>query len=170
MEVNQETFRHAPETWSTAECERISKRVWKDGLGTPYPFPGYIPGPFGPQRSYNGPIERNGELWKAEYYPFPEIPSQFRIIAALSWGYRLVELARVTPCDFTASFNAVTPWKLKELKTIGFEIVGILPKFTCMRDIRKVFQNAGISSTDEFNRGRSFLLHDDRVAVCMQPG
>jgi hypothetical protein len=35
---------HRPpaEQWDAAKCERMARRIAKDGMGTPYPFRGYI--------------------------------------------------------------------------------------------------------------------------------
>jgi len=64
-----EYFQHPAETWNKQKCEKIANSIAKDGLGTPYPFRGYIgsststPPKYGSVR-YNGGCIRNEEWYQ----------------------------------------------------------------------------------------------------------
>lgn len=89
-------YQHPQETWDAKKCEKLAKRTAKDGMGTPYPFKGYIgssascPPAFGPVR-YNGGCERNGEWYQGENRPFPILAEGFEIVTVPSWGWRIVK-------------------------------------------------------------------------------
>lgn len=84
------------ETWSVKKCEHLAKHVATDGLGTPYPFCGYIgsgysiPPRFGPIR-YNGGVVAGDEWYPGEYRPFPNLPEGFEIVYVSTWGWRLID-------------------------------------------------------------------------------
>lgn len=92
-------YQHKQETWDRAKCERMARHVAKDGMGTPYPFKGYIgssasvPVAFGLQM-YNGLVERGGGLYAGENFPFPKLARGFRIVHVVSWGWRIVKGAK----------------------------------------------------------------------------
>jgi len=91
-----EYFQHPAETWNKQKCEKIANSIAKDGLGTPYPFRGYIgsststPPKYGSVR-YNGGCIRNEEWYQGEFFPLPIIHDSFEIIFVPTWGYRLVK-------------------------------------------------------------------------------
>lgn len=89
-------YQHKPEVWDAATCEKKAKHRAKDGMGTPYPFRGYIgssacrPSTFGTER-YNGGIVINGEWYQGEHRPFPILAKGFEIVVVPSWGWRIVK-------------------------------------------------------------------------------
>jgi hypothetical protein len=82
------------ETWDAAKCEKMAKHLAKDGLGTPYPFKGYIggsssiPPAYGPIR-YNGGCIREGQWYQGENRPLPKVADGYVIEWVTSWGYRI---------------------------------------------------------------------------------
>lgn len=90
--MSTELFVHPQETWTEAECAKRAKRVNRDGLGTPggprglinadsSPYPSY-----GQTRRYNGGCLRNGQYYKGETVPLPQIPPTYRFRHVSSWG------------------------------------------------------------------------------------
>lgn len=73
----------------------MANRLAKDGLGTPYPFKGYIGADSGPHAigvtiRYNGGIVRDDEWHEAEIYPLPQVTEQYEIVRVPRWGWRIV--------------------------------------------------------------------------------
>lgn len=91
-------FHHPQETWNEEKCEKLAKYLAKDGLGTKYPFKGYlgssmsIPPKFGMIR-YNGGCVRNNEWYDGEFFPLPILAKGFAIVQVISWGYRIIKLS-----------------------------------------------------------------------------
>ena len=54
----------------------MANRTAKDGLGTPYPFRGYIGMNFG-EVHYNGGCIREGKWYKGEFFPLPSSKSSW---------------------------------------------------------------------------------------------
>lgn len=85
-------YQNKPEVWDEKTCARKAKRRAKDGLGTPYPFKGYIgsttSNQFGEIR-YNGGCIRDGEWWQGENKPLPTIHEDYEIVHVPTWGYRI---------------------------------------------------------------------------------
>jgi hypothetical protein len=84
-------YQHPRETWDAKQCEKAAKHVAKDGLGTPYPWPGYI-GQYG-ETIYNGGCTRpreNGEWYDGENFPLPIVKPPYQIIHVSTWGYRII--------------------------------------------------------------------------------
>ncbi len=93
-------YTHPQEVWNKARCEKQVKHTAKDGLGTPYPFKGYIgsnayPGGYGVTK-YNGGCIRNSKLYQGEIKPLPKVADGFEIIHVSSWGYRLIKSEATT--------------------------------------------------------------------------
>lgn len=92
---NNNYFVHPQEVWDKAKCSKAARHVAKDGLGTPYPWPGYIgsstsiPPRYGSIR-YNGGCVRNGKWYEGETRPLPKIAEGFEIIHVPTWGWRIV--------------------------------------------------------------------------------
>lgn len=81
---------HPSETWDAARCEKEANHTASDGLGTPYPFKGYIGSHYGKHR-YNGGVIRDGEYYDGEIVPLPEVDDAYEIIHVPTWGYRIVK-------------------------------------------------------------------------------
>lgn len=100
-------YHYPQETWSVEKCEKLAKAIATDGLGTPYPFRGFlgahsgIPPRFGDIR-YNGGCVHDDEWYQGEHRPFPILPEGFEIISVPTWGWRIVdrrkEHAANAPC------------------------------------------------------------------------
>lgn len=79
-------YQHKPEVWDEKTCAKKARHRHKDGMGTPYPFLGYIGSHYGEVR-YNGGCEREGQWWQGENRPLPIIPDTYEIIHKPTWGY-----------------------------------------------------------------------------------
>jgi len=93
-------FTMEQETWDYKECLKRSKRIAKDGMGTPYPYRGLI-SPigvmypcYGGTIDYNGGTFRNGEHYRSVRCPLPEIHEDFDFVHSPSWGTFLVVKAK----------------------------------------------------------------------------
>lgn len=87
-------FQNVAALWDTVKCEKMVKHTACDGLGTRYPFKGYIGSHYGPVR-YNGGCvktdEKGKEEWfQGEYFPLPIIAKGFKIIHVPTWGFRII--------------------------------------------------------------------------------
>ena len=80
------------EQWDDAKCSREARHVARDGMGTPYPWPGYIGSHYGPIR-YNGGCVRDDEWFPGENRPLPEVAPGFEIVRVPTWGWRIIEKA-----------------------------------------------------------------------------
>ena len=83
-------FTHKVDKWDYKKCTRIANRTERDGLGTPYPWKGYIGSHYGTTR-YNGGCIWEGTWYQGDCIPFPEIDPAFKIIHIPTWGYRLIK-------------------------------------------------------------------------------
>ena len=89
-------YQHKPQVWDKTKCERMAKRVATDGMGTKYPFQGYIgssasrPTAYGTER-YNGGCIRNNTWFKGENFPFPILAPGFEIVVVPTWGWRIIK-------------------------------------------------------------------------------
>lgn len=96
VDYNAPLYRHPQPIWDAKTCERRAKRTVTDGLGTPYPFKGYLPyaelghHAHGISVRYNGGCIREERWWQGEEWPLPQLAEGFRIIVVPSWGYRIV--------------------------------------------------------------------------------
>jgi hypothetical protein len=92
----KDIYQHKAEVWDKAKCLKLSKRLATDGMGTPYPFKGYIgssacrPSTFGTE-IYNGGCIRNGIWYRGEHRTFPKLAKGFKIKLIPSWGWQIVE-------------------------------------------------------------------------------
>lgn len=89
-------YAHPQEVWTVAECRTRVKHYARDGMGTKYPFPGYIGSgqPNGEQwgkTRYNGGCSHDGKWYDGEIRNLPIVPDGFKIISYASWGYRIIE-------------------------------------------------------------------------------
>lgn len=91
MDYNAPLYQHKQEVWDEAKCKKAAKHIASDGMGTKYPFRGFI-GPFtaydhyGVTR-YNGGCERDGEWRQGEFRPLPQVHQDYEIVHRSSWGY-----------------------------------------------------------------------------------
>ena len=81
---------HKPEIWDAKKCHKKARHLAKDGMGTKYPWRGYI-GQF-TITPYNGGCTREGEHYDGEIFPLPFIVDGFRLVKRLSWGYFIEEI------------------------------------------------------------------------------
>lgn len=90
------TYNYPAEIWDAATCERKAKHLAKDGMGTRYPFRGYIgssasiPAAYGVTR-FNGGTVVNGEWYESTCRPLPILAKGFEIVVVPSWGWRIVK-------------------------------------------------------------------------------
>ncbi len=82
---------HEPEVWDFKKCQRVSKHIATDELGTPYPWPGYI-GVHYKRTCYNGGIVIDDVWYAGDDYPFPEIDDAFIIVYVPTWGFKLEKI------------------------------------------------------------------------------
>lgn len=88
-------YTYKTEVWDGPTCEKMVRHVAKDGLGTPYPFKGYIgpdsgPNAIGEMIRYNGGKAIEGEWVEAEFRPIPQVAAGFDIVRVPRWGWRIV--------------------------------------------------------------------------------
>lgn len=83
-------FEHPAEVWTKEQCAKAVKKIATDGLGTPYPFSGYIGDSQYGEKRYNGGCIRNDEWYEGEIFPLPIVPEGYKIIRVPTWGYRIV--------------------------------------------------------------------------------
>ena len=94
--ASREYYTLPQEVWSVEQCKRLVKHVAKDGLGTEYPFPGYIGsnqpngGGWGQVR-FNGGCIHDGKWYDGTIRNLPVLPVGFKILTVPSWGFRIVE-------------------------------------------------------------------------------
>ena len=85
------TYKHPQVTWTKEQCEKLAKHLHRDGLGTPYPWSGYVDHLIPSTERYNGCIEIDGELYSATERTIPIVPDGFKIIDEPSWGLRIIK-------------------------------------------------------------------------------
>ena len=98
VDYNLPLYQHPQETWDVKKCEKLVKRIARDGMGTPYHFKGYVyPGEIGfPYWAdiavrYNGGTVIDGEWWQGEEWQLPKLPEGFEIVIVPTWGYRIIK-------------------------------------------------------------------------------
>lgn len=83
---------HKQEKWTAEKCLKMSRRVFRDGLGTPGGPLGLISNTgsaypqYGDKVRYNGGCVRDGQWYEGEEVPLPKIPKTFRFRHITSWG------------------------------------------------------------------------------------
>lgn len=94
----KDLYTYPQETWDEKKCEKVARRLAKDGYGTPYPERGYFSfsGSAYPQPGlgavrYNGGTIIDGEHYESVEIPLPKIAKGFSFERVLSWGIRLVK-------------------------------------------------------------------------------
>ena len=92
VDYNAPLYQHPQETWSEAKCARLVNRTVKDGLGTPYPFKGYIHDKeAGYIQRYNGGCSRDGEWYQGEERKDPILAEGYEIVVVSTWGKRIIK-------------------------------------------------------------------------------
>lgn len=96
MKEKNEYYHHAPEKWNADKCRKVSRKTVRDGLGTPYPFKGYIGQTSGMSLAYgttryNGGCIRGGKWYIGEVRPLPYLADGFEIVTVPTWGERIIE-------------------------------------------------------------------------------
>jgi len=87
-------FTFPQETWDAKECDKRARLTAKDGMGTKYPFKGYIGcndgtrGSWGKIR-YNGGCIHDEKWYEGEIRNLPKVADGFEIVHVLSWGWRI---------------------------------------------------------------------------------
>ena len=87
---------HPREVWDANRCEKVVKHVAKDGLGTPYPWGGYVGdfrsgmGGYGRIR-FNGGCIHEDQWFDGDIRPLPKVAKGFKIISIPAWGYRIIK-------------------------------------------------------------------------------
>lgn len=106
VDYDASLYQHPQEVWDAKKCEKLAKRTVKDGLGTPYPFKGYLRlgelGHYahGMSVRYNGGTVIDGKWWQGEEWPLPKLADGFEIVRVPTWGYRIIK----TPvCEVSTS-------------------------------------------------------------------
>jgi hypothetical protein len=97
MTVNRNAplYQYPQEVWDEKTCERKAKHTAKDGLGTKYPFKGYIgstasvPPAYGPHYWNGGNTYPDGNWYQGHNTPLPKVADGYEIIHILSWGWRI---------------------------------------------------------------------------------
>lgn len=89
-------FQYPAEVWDAKTCAQKAKHLAKDGLGTPYPFRGYLgssacrPSTYGTE-IYNGGCVHGDEWYNGENRPLPVVAKGFKIVVVPTWGWRIVK-------------------------------------------------------------------------------
>lgn len=92
VDYNAPLYQHPQETWDAKKCEKLAKRLCRDGCGTPYPWKGYLP-----ELQNNGITRYNGgtviadKWWQGEERQLPIVAEGFEIIHVSTWGYRIIK-------------------------------------------------------------------------------
>lgn len=95
VDYNLPLYQHPAEVWDAKKCQQMARYRATDGMGTPYPFLGYIGDSCYGDIRYNGGCERGGKWWQGEKHPLPVVAEGFEIIHVPTWGYRIRKV--VTP-------------------------------------------------------------------------
>ncbi len=82
-------YQNPVEVWDEKKCQRVAKKLVKDGMGAPHPRRGYIGTDYGPVR-YNGGCCKKGKWYPGETRPLPCVPESYKIIHVSTWGFYLV--------------------------------------------------------------------------------
>lgn len=87
--IIHDKYRYPVEIWDEKRCKKEANYTASDGMGTKYPFKGYLGQyGFGSER-YNGCAMIDGELYSHVIKPLPVIHEDYVIVYVLSWGYRI---------------------------------------------------------------------------------
>ena len=90
MGKTSEIYQNKQETWSKEQCKKAANRTARDGMGTPYPFKGFIGDSQYGEKLYNGGCIRDDQWYAGEFFPLPIVAEGYKIIRVPTWGYRIV--------------------------------------------------------------------------------
>ena len=84
-------YQHKTPKWDAQKCAKMAKKIARDGLGTPYPFRGFLhaPTPLGWTVRYNDGCIRDGKWWQGETFHLPKVAKGFEIVNVPTWGFRI---------------------------------------------------------------------------------
>lgn len=96
VDYNLPLYQHKTEKWDAKKCAKMANYTAKDGMGTKYPFKGYLHPPTieGQSIRYNGGCIREDKWWQGEHFPLPKIAKGYEIVHVPTWGLRI---QKVTP-------------------------------------------------------------------------
>lgn len=83
-------YTNVTETWDAKRCAKEARHVERDGMGTRYPWPGYIGRRFG-KVTYNGGCVHDDVWYNGEVFPLPDVAEGFSVVEVSTWGYRIVK-------------------------------------------------------------------------------
>lgn len=80
------------EVWDEKLCKKLANATATDGMGTKYPFKGYV----GHRVrevvvKYNGGTIIDGQWYQGVITPRPLLPKDYEFINVTSWGLRLIK-------------------------------------------------------------------------------
>jgi len=88
---NDNWYTYPQETWDAKKCEKAAKHRATDGLGTPYPFLGFIGGERYASQRYNGGTVINDEWYQGVHRPLPIIAEGFELVHKITWGWQIIK-------------------------------------------------------------------------------
>ena len=83
-------YKMPKEVWDADRCEELANRRHRDGLGTPYPWKGYVGHLIRKTERYNGGTIIDGKWYQGVEQTLPDVAEGYKLINVLSWGLRLV--------------------------------------------------------------------------------
>lgn len=90
----KELYTHPKETWDEKKCKKMARSAPKDQWGNRPPKgiiaqsgSAYVQ--YGHTVRYNGGTIRDGEFYRSEYLPLPEIPKTYEFVPLIGWGTRI---------------------------------------------------------------------------------
>jgi hypothetical protein len=85
-------YTYPREKWDEKKCRKLARAIQRDGVGTPYPFRGYVGNILRKTQDYNGGTVINDEWYQGVIHLLPEIPPNFQFVMRISWGYQIIEV------------------------------------------------------------------------------
>ena len=88
---DKDIYLYEQEEWAFHTCLKRSKKVAKDGMGTPYPFKGLVQPSGAPvvhygHQVFNGGCTINRKWYKGWFRPLPLLHKNFHYVYRASWG------------------------------------------------------------------------------------
>jgi len=87
-------YQYPQETWDAETCNKIARRVTRDGLGTKNPHQGLIDSRCNPHQGFgkfrpNGGIIIGDKWYEGFVRPLPNVAPGFKIVNISGWGWHL---------------------------------------------------------------------------------